>query len=113
ARTQLRMHRSLDRLLNDLNAVLIDLRRPGMFATFAGLRFDGTSELQFSVAGHLPILHYRAETSALDEVSIAQVPLAMFEESSFSDARVGCAAGDLFVILTDGLTEVFDGQDRE
>jgi len=113
AHTQLRATPSMETLLNTLNAVLFDLKRPDMYVTYAGLQFDGRPELEFSVAGHLPILRYRPSTSALDELTIAQLPLAMFEERTFAASRVPWLPGDLFVILTDGLTEVFDRQDRE
>src|SRR5262249_4377496 len=113
ARMQLRSSPPLDQLLNDLNVVLIDLKRPEMFVTFAGLQFTCAPTLQFSVAGHLPILHYRAADATLEELSIRQVPLAMFDDQTFSAASIASAPGDLFVILTDGLTEVFDGSDRE
>ena len=113
ARMQLRAAQSMSALLNELNIVLFDLSKPNMFVTFAGIQFDGTSELQFSLAGHLPILHYRSAASTIDELSLAQVPLAMFGDRRYTAARVAVAPGDLFVILTDGLTEVFDRDDRE
>jgi serine phosphatase RsbU (regulator of sigma subunit) len=113
ARTQLRTAECLDGLLNTLNTVLVDLKGPTMFATFAGVQDDGTQALRFSVAGHLPILHYHSSTSTISELSIPQVPLAMFSESTFTSAPVTCEQGDLFVILTDGLTEVFDKADDE
>jgi serine phosphatase RsbU (regulator of sigma subunit) len=37
----------------------------------------------------------------------------MFEDTSFTSAEVSAAAGDLFVLLTDGLTEVFDNSGQE
>jgi serine phosphatase RsbU (regulator of sigma subunit) len=113
ARIQLLSPRPFDQLLTHLNVALFDLKRADMFVTCAGLQCDGASELEFSVAGHLPILRYSAATSTLEELSIPQVPLAMFEDRVFSAARIAYAAGDLFVILTDGLTEVFDRKDRE
>lgn len=113
ARTLLRATQPLDQLLNTLNVVLLDLKKPEMFVTFAGVQFDGAADLQFIVAGHLPILHYRSSSSALDELTTPQVPLAMFGDCSFAAARTACGIGDLFVVLTDGLTEVFDRQDRE
>ena len=113
ARTQLRAAPSISALLNELNVVLLDLSRPDMFVTFAGLQFDRASGLQFSLAGHLPILHYRPAASAVDELSLAQVPLAMFGDRRYTSAPVTFDPGDLFVILTDGLTEVFDSHDRE
>ena len=59
ARMKLRERLSIDGLMDDLNVVLIDLKKPEMYVTFACVQFDGC-ELQFSLAGHLPILHYRA-----------------------------------------------------
>jgi serine phosphatase RsbU (regulator of sigma subunit) len=96
ARTQLRVNGRLDALLNALNTVLFDLKSPTMFVTFAGVQSSGASELQFTVAGHLPILRYRSSTEKVDEVSIPQLPLAMFSGRSFTAADVACAPGDVF-----------------
>lgn len=112
-RTQLRTGERFDDLLNTVNSVLFDLKSPAMFATFAGVQHDGGPTLRFTVAGHLPILHYHAATSGMSELSIPQVPIAMFSDQRFTSAGVACEPGDLLVILTDGLTEVFDGADRE
>jgi phosphoserine phosphatase RsbU/P len=113
ARTPLRTGERLDGLLNTLNSVLSDLKSPTMFATFAGVQGDGGPNLQFTVAGHLPILHYHATTAAVSELSIPQVPLAMFSDRVFTSSTVTCDAGDLLIILTDGLVEVFDKDDEE
>jgi hypothetical protein len=113
ARTQLRAGTRLDGLLTTMNAVLFDLKSPTMFVTFVGLQCEAGSRLRFTVAGHLPILHYRHATSDVAEVSIAQLPLAMFSDTSFTSSAVPCDAGDLFVLLTDGLTEVFDDTGEE
>ncbi len=84
-----------------------------MFATFAGLqRGDDDGTLQLAVAGHLPILHYRSATADVVEVSIAQLPLAMFPDTAFTAIDVTCNPGDLFLLLTDGLTEVFSKPDQ-
>ena len=109
----LRVAQPFDRLLTDLNTVLLDLKRPDMYVTLAGLQFDDTSGLRFSVAGHPPILHYTSSTASIEELSIAQLPVAMFPDRTFESARTDWAPGDLFVILTDGLTDVFDREDRE
>jgi phosphoserine phosphatase RsbU/P len=112
-RTQLRAGERLDELLNTANSVLFDLKSPTMFATFAGVQHDGGAALRFTVAGHLPILHYHSATGSISELSTPQVPLAMFSDRLFTSGGVTCQPGDLLVILTDGLTEVFDGADRE
>jgi len=113
ARMKLRSAQSIGALMDELNVVLLDLKKPEMFVTFACVQYDGSPELQFSLAGHLPILHRRSADAAIDELSLPQVPLAMFGDRQFTAARVAFAPGDLFVIVTDGLTEVFDGDDRE
>jgi len=99
--------------LDDLNEALVPIRKPGMFVTMACVRYDGASGLEFALAGHPPILHYQAATGIVEERSVAHVPVAMFEGSRFSSARMPCGPGDVFVLLTDGLTEVFDAADRQ
>jgi serine phosphatase RsbU (regulator of sigma subunit) len=69
--------------------------------------------LEYSVAGHLPILHVRAATGEVQEVTTPQIPIGMFEDYRFKSATVACDRGDLLALITDGLTEVFDAQDRE
>ena len=113
ARMKLREGVSIGALMDDLNVVLLDLKKPEMYVTFACVQSDGSRELQFSLAGHLPILHYQAARSAIAELSVPQIPLAMFEGRRFVSAPVSCAPGDLLVIVTDGFTEVFDARDRE
>ncbi len=112
ARTQLRGPGTLDSLLETSNAVLFDPKAPTMFVTFAGTQATA-SELRFTVAGHLPILRYCRESDMVEELSMPQLPLAMFADTGYASSALSCSAGDVFVIVTDGLTEVFDGADRE
>ena len=111
ARMKLLAVAPLSALLDDLNDALVPVRKPGMYVTMACLRYDEAAGLDFSLAGHLPMLHYQAETGTVVERSIAHVPIAMFEASRYSSQPVPFASGDLFVLVTDGLTEVFDAAD--
>jgi hypothetical protein len=111
-RTQLRGPGALESLLDQSNAVLFDLKAPTMFVTFAGIQATG-SALRFTVAGHLPILRCSTDSNVVEELSVAQLPLAMFADTSYTSAELCCAPGDVFLILTDGLTEVFDARDHE
>jgi serine phosphatase RsbU (regulator of sigma subunit) len=112
ARTQLRTGATLDALLDTSNAVLADLKTPTMFVTFAGVQCVA-SALRFTVAGHFPILRCSGSTGAIEELSIAQLPLAMFPDTTYTSAETTYESGDLFVLFTDGLVEVFDSTDRE
>jgi len=104
---------SLGPLLTLLNRVLFDLKSPTMFATFAGVQSTGKGEIELTVAGHLPILRRRAGSPAVEELTMRQLPIAMFAETTYEATRLAIAPGDLFVILTDGLTEVANPKDQE
>jgi serine phosphatase RsbU (regulator of sigma subunit) len=112
-RTRLRQDATLERLLADVNPVVFDLSRPNMFVTLAAVHSDGTDRLTFATAGHLPILHYSAGSALVEELTTAQVPLGIFEATRFSSAVVTARRGDIYALLTDGLTEVFDANDAE
>lgn len=99
--------------LDDLNAVLHPLGRPDTFVTFAYLCSNGDSAMEFSLAGHPPILHFRASPGEVIEHSVSNLPLGIFPEHQFESSSLSVASGDLLVILTDGLPETFDAQQRE
>ena len=113
ARMKLSLPVTLSDLLNSLNRVLIPLKKPNMFVTFAALASGGAGTLRYSLAGHLPILRFRAATGQVEEVHLQQVPLGVLEHFSFTEAQVASETGDVFAILTDGLTEIFNARDEE
>src|SRR5580704_10813134 len=111
ARMQISSGEKSSELLGRLNSVLLPIKKPDMFATFAYLAWDG-ERLEYSLAGHPAILHYHAATNEISEVSCLNMPLGMFE-SDFDSASVECAPHDLFLILTDGLLEVTNPKGEE
>jgi len=112
-RMRLRQGGSLASVLDDLNAVLFPLKSASMFVTAACVRTTDAGGVEYAVAGHLPILRLRAGRGETEEITTPQIPIGMFEDYRFSAASIDCAPGDLLVLITDGLTEVFDGHDRE
>ena len=84
-----------------------------MLATLAALELHADGTARYALAGHHPILHYRAAERVLDKLPNANPPLGAIEGRKFADAEVRAARGDLFVILTDGYVEVFakDGEE--
>jgi Stage II sporulation protein E (SpoIIE) len=111
ARMQLSSGEKSAMLLARLNSVLLPIKKPDMFATFAYLAWNG-ERLEYSLAGHPAILHYHAATNEISDVSCLNMPLGMFE-SDFDSASVECAPHDLFLILTDGLLEVTNPKGEE
>jgi hypothetical protein len=100
-------------LMNHLNSVVGAVRVQDMFVTCGYLQYDGGSSLRFSLAGHLPILHFNAAAGSVAEHSIVNYPLGLFPQAEFETSELQCSPGDVLLILTDGLTEVFDKNEVE
>ncbi len=99
--------------LESVDRVLPDLKEPEMFATLALLRFDGSSEAEYALAGHPPILHYRHGSRDTARLSMEQLPLGLVPGSSYASKRVIYSPHDLFMMVTDGMTEVANARDEE
>jgi hypothetical protein len=116
-KSAIRMHwvqgQSASSLMEPLNSVLGAVRAQDMFVTCAYLQSDGGTTLRFSLAGHLPILHLKAATGTVVEHSILNFPLGLFPQPAFETSEIQCSPGDVLVLLTDGLTEVFDRNETE
>jgi serine phosphatase RsbU (regulator of sigma subunit) len=100
-------------MLDSINAVLPSVKEPDMFVTFAGLRFDGSSIAEFTLAGHPPLLHYRQSTEDVTRRAMIQYPLGLMPDVGYVSARVDCSHGDIFALVTDGLIETLNAQDDE
>ena len=102
---------ALANLLGDVNRVLIPLKQSNMFVTAACVRSVGRDTLECAVAGHLPIVRIRGGVP--EEVTTPQLAVGMFEAVDFQASIVECRCGDLLVLVTDGITEVFDNERQE
>ncbi len=112
-RTRLRAGGPLDAVLRDLNAIHLELLPPGMFTTFAGLSLFPDGRVAVALAGHHPLLHWRAADDAIARHDLSHPPLGVQPGTTFEISEIGVEAGDLLVLLTDGLTEVFDREGEE
>jgi hypothetical protein len=103
----------LSELVGDLNRVLLDLSSPNMFVTFAGIRFGDSTTAEVCLAGHLPILQFRRQNGEVVRLPNESVPLGILPDARFEATTVRSEAGDVFAILTDGLTEVENASGEE
>lgn len=101
----------LAKLLDDINRVLPAVKEPNMFATLAALRFDGSNEVEYILAGHVPLLHYRRRNGDIVRHFMSQFPLGLFAGAGYTSRRIRYQAGDVFALVTDGVVEA--GQDRD
>jgi hypothetical protein len=102
-----------DDLLSDLNDVMQPFTSPANYLTLAYVGGNGTAHLNFALAGHLPILHYRAQTKTIIEHSDSNVPIGLFKNQNFTISQLSLQPGDLLAVITDGFTEVFDAKEKE
>jgi serine phosphatase RsbU (regulator of sigma subunit) len=109
----LHLGQALPALLDGLNRVLPGVKEPNMYATLAGLRFDGSNEAEYISAGHVPLLQYRRRQRDVVRHSMPQFPLGLFEGFGYASRRVRYETGDVFVLVTDGIVEAADGLDAE
>lgn len=99
--------------LESADRVLPALKEPEMFATLALLHFGGPGRAEYALAGHVPIVHYRERSQDTVQLSMHQLPLGLIPGGAYATGSVSYAAGDLFLMVTDGITEVVNERDEE
>jgi serine phosphatase RsbU (regulator of sigma subunit) len=100
-------------VMESADRVLPAVKEANMYATIALLYFDGISEVEYSVAGHPPILHYRALTRDIARLALEQFPLGLMPGGSYASQRVSYSPRDLFLMISDGISEVPNETDEE
>jgi serine phosphatase RsbU (regulator of sigma subunit) len=103
---------STTELLEEVHHALYPLKTPNMFATVGVLHWTGRI-FNLALAGHLPLLHYVQSCGEVREYPALDLPLGILPHQTFRSMEVVCHTGDIFVLLTDGLTEVFARSGRE
>jgi serine phosphatase RsbU (regulator of sigma subunit) len=103
---------SLASMFTRANSVLYELKSKGMFVTAAAIRFLSHSEAEFSVAGHLPILHFQKRSGKINRLNLKQIALGIRPNFNFVSQNICFESGDLFAMVTDGLTETANNQEH-
>ena len=104
ARMYLASNEGSEHFLERINSVLTPIKKPEMFVTMAFIAWEG-DHLEFSSAGHPPILHYSRVNKTVAELACDNLPVALFTPKEFASNKVGVHAGDVFLLVTDGLLE--------
>lgn len=102
-----------DILLLDVHRALYPLKTLNTFVTAGVLQFRSGSQLLLSLAGQPPLLHFKGGTLQVEEHPPSDMPVGILPEQSFSAIPVECEPEDVLLLLTDGLSEVFDKQGKE
>jgi serine phosphatase RsbU (regulator of sigma subunit) len=112
-RTSLQSHQQPAALLESADRVLPAVKTADMYATLALLRFDGSAQAEYALAGHVPILHYRHSSGDTARLSMEQFPLGLIPGGGYASQRIGYSPRDVFLLLTDGIAEVVNERDEE
>jgi serine phosphatase RsbU (regulator of sigma subunit) len=95
-----------------LNQILLPLSAPNMYVTLAFLSYTRAS-MELATAGHVPILHFDGLAGTVSERCVSNFPVALIGDVPFEASEIVSGPGDVFVFLTDGMTEVVDDHDRD
>lgn len=104
---------SLSGVIAGVCRVLPDVKPSEMFATFAGLHFEGGGRVEYLIAGHPAILHYHAANKKVERRGMEQFPLGLTGDCVYDSAIASYEPGDLFVLLSDGVVETEDSHGAE
>ena len=114
ARTALLRPGSLAALLTDLNRVIFEVKAgSATYVTFACVRCRDGGEVEYSLAGNGPILHYHASSKTISQLAMEQFPLGLFAHATFQSCHVRVEPGDILALLTDGLPEAEDAKGEQ
>jgi len=69
--------------------------------------------MELATAGHVPILHFDRLAGTVRERRVSNFPVALLSDVPFEVSEISSGPGDVFVFLTDGMSEVIDDHDRE
>ena len=104
-RVLLNKNEQLRSILTETSMTMYNLKKKNMFLTCALLKFNSNSTVEYSTAGHLPILKLANDTNNFEELLIKQIPIAATKDFSFKTDITDYDKNDLFILLTDGITE--------
>jgi serine phosphatase RsbU (regulator of sigma subunit) len=100
-------------LLQEANRTLYPLKTDNSFITAGVLHHNGKGQLSLALAGHPPLLRCNARTQEVEEYRPADMPVGILPVETFTAISVSCEPGDVLLLLTDGLTEIFDAKGQE
>jgi len=112
-RAQITSGNSPGHILSEVHRTLFPLKLGNMFVTVAILQALGEGKVLFASAGHPPVLQYHQDSGTVSEHPALDPPLGIAPEQEFSESTIQCRVGDVLLVLTDGLTDVFDKKGNE
>lgn len=84
------------------------------FATLAYVSYSPlTHEIEYSNAGHQPMLLWKAAEHKIQEVHVNSDPIGVERGSFYEEIKLTVAQGDIIILFTDGLVEALNAEGRQ
>lgn len=84
------------------------------YATLSYLLYDPrTSEVEYSNAGHHPLLIYRREGARIETVDTPGIPIGIESTTKYEQKVCRLEDGDFLLLYTDGIVEAMDVEGRQ
>ena len=100
-------------LLACLNQVIYRDTSEQQFVTLVYGIWDASCHtFTYGSAGHPPVLHYRAATGTVHELTVGGMVLGVCEGMEYPTESVSLEEGDALVLYTDGIIEASDSSDE-
>lgn len=108
-RTLVSEYYRLSDILRQLNTIFVENLPPASYCTMVCAVFDAErSQVVYSNAGHLPVLHVRGATGEAQWLSAGGTAVGLLPDVEFETGQVEFQPGDVFVFYTDGIAEAND-----
>lgn len=95
--------------LAEVNRLLSPQLPQGRFVTMGSYRYDPRDgSLEYARAGHPPLLHLQRKEQKVMQLKGEGFAIGFFDMGEYSPGKVTMAPGDVFVAITDGISEAQD-----
>lgn len=102
---------NIPQVFNQMSGALKAMNLRGLFMAMTMLKIkDGAMAL--CVAGMPSVLIYRAESKAVEEISLRAMPLGSIAKLKYQKREISLAADDVVVLMSDGFPEMFNPADE-
>lgn len=104
-------------ILTELNEKAGKIFAKGIFLTMCLLKPDRNGKIQFSRAGHMPLIIYRAKSDRIETSTPRGMGIGLTSDSTFREnleqKTVETCKGDILILYTDGVIEAKDQSNTE
>lgn len=97
--------------LRHATSTIKNLNLPKLYMAFAFGRISG-NKLEISGAGIPPALLYKSRTGKIEYINLKGLPLGTFVVSDYEEKEFPVEQGDILLLMTDGVTEMYNPKEE-